>query len=71
MQKMEAAAMIYRAARRVRHLFPSAPVITVHDSLMIPHDEKIIKAAVKAVKGAFFDLYGLNVTVTHELRGIQ
>jgi len=71
MQKMEAAAMIYRAARRVRHLFPSAPVITVHDSLMIPHEEKIIKAAVKAVKGAFFDLYGLNVTVTHELRGIQ
>lgn len=64
LQRMEATAMIMKAARRVRHLFPSAPVLTVHDSIIVPDEEKIVKATSKAIKRAFFDLYGVEVKTT-------
>ena len=61
LQRMEATAMILKAARRVRHLFPSAPVLSVHDSLIVPNEEKIVEATIGAIKKAFSDLYEVNV----------
>jgi hypothetical protein len=66
LQQLESAAMIYRAARRVRHLHPSAPVLTVHDSLLIPDRPDILEASSLAIKRAFSDLYGIDARTSYE-----
>lgn len=65
LQKMEAAAIIKRAARRVRHLYPQAPVITCHDSIIVPEDEGILTATAEAIKYAYSKLYGLEVSTNY------
>jgi len=66
LQKMEAAAIIKRAARRIRHLYPHAPVITCHDSIIVPEDEAILAATDAAIKHAYKTLYGLDVSTNYE-----
>jgi hypothetical protein len=63
---MEAAAIIKRAARRIRHLYPHAPVITCHDSIIVPEDEAILAATDAAIKHAYKTLYGLDVSTNYE-----
>ena len=71
MQRMESSAMIFRASRRVRHLHPSAPVLSVHDSLLIPFREELIQDTRKAIKHAFYDLYGVEATVNEDSKTDQ
>ena len=66
LQKMEAAAIIKRAARRIRHLYPQAPVITCHDSIIVPEDEAILAATDAAIKHAYKTLYCLEVSTNYE-----
>lgn len=66
LQRMESSAMIFKAARRVRHLHPAAPVLSVHDSLLIPDREEIQEATSLAIKSAFSELWHIEAKTNYE-----
>jgi hypothetical protein len=63
MQTMESGVMIGRVAARLLREYPSMPLLTVHDSVLVP--EECVEVASRVISEEWLDEFGIEPNIKH------